>query len=157
MFFAFFVVNSSDSVSTFYCFYVSTVQPQHPIYVAGFGQNRKATTVHDDLWAIACVIDDGWSRLGIVSPDAIGFFHDDVVRVRQRLAREPKLDYTIICSTHNHSTPDLMGLWGPDYLHTGVNRDYLETVRSAWRSRAGVGSGSVLSIIPFAFTGVTGL
>jgi hypothetical protein len=106
-------------------------QPQHPIYLAGFGQNRKATTVHDDLWAIACVIDDGWSRLGIVSLDAIGFFHDDVVRVRQRLARELKLDYTIICSTHNHSTPDLMGLWGPDYLHTGVNSDYLETVRSA--------------------------
>lgn len=105
--------------------------PQHPVYVAGFGQNRKATAIHDDLWAIACVIDDGWSRLGIVSLDAIGFFHDDVVRVRRRLAPDWKLDYAIICSTHNHSTPDLMGLWGPDYLHTGVDADYLETVRGA--------------------------
>jgi hypothetical protein len=105
--------------------------PKRPIFVAGFGQNRKATATHDDLWAIACVIDDGSTRLGIVSLDAIGFFHDDVVRVRQRLRPEWKLDYTIICSTHNHSTPDLMGLWGPDYLHTGVDPDYLELVRSA--------------------------
>src|ERR1700688_2984490 len=67
--------------------------PKRPIYVAGFGQNRKATSVHDDLWAIACVIDDGWSRLGIVGLDAIGFFHDDVVRVRRRLAADWKLDY----------------------------------------------------------------
>lgn len=103
--------------------------PKHPIYIAGFGQNRKATAVHDDLWAVACVLDDGWSRLGIVSLDTIGFFHDDVVRVRRRLDPEWKLDYTIICSTHNHSTPDLMGLWGPDYLHTGVDAEYLELVR----------------------------
>lgn len=105
--------------------------PNRPIYVAGFGQNRKATSVHDDLWAIACVIDDGYTRLGIVSLDAIGFFHDDVVRVRRRLAPQWKLDYTVICSTHNHSTPDLMGLWGRDYLHTGVDQVYLESVRGA--------------------------
>lgn len=105
--------------------------PNKPIYVAGFGQNRKATAIHDDLLAIAAVIDDGTSRLGIVGLDAIGFFHDDVVRVRKRLAPEWKLDYAVICSTHNHSTPDLMGLWGPDYLHTGVNTSYLELVRSA--------------------------
>jgi hypothetical protein len=105
--------------------------PHQPIFVAGFGQNRKATAIHDDLWAIACVIEDGTSRLGIVSLDSIGFFHDDVVRVRRRLDPAWKLNYTIVCSTHNHSTPDLMGLWGPDYLHTGVNRNYLELVRNA--------------------------
>ena len=105
--------------------------PKHPVYIAGFGQDRKATVIHDDLWAIACVLDDGWTRLGIVSLDAIGFFQDDVVRVRRRLPPEWKLDYAVVCSTHNHSTPDLMGLWGPDFLHTGVNADYLELVRSA--------------------------
>lgn len=105
--------------------------PEHPIYVAGFGQNRRATTIHDDLWAIACVIDDGRSRLGIVALDAIGFFHDDVVRVRKQLAAEWKIDYAVICSTHNHSTPDLMGLWGRDFLHSGVDANYLELVRTA--------------------------
>lgn len=102
-----------------------------PIWVAGFSQNRAATRVHDDLWAVACVLDDGYTRIGIVSLDAIGFFHDDVVRVRQKLPNNLDLNYTIITSTHNHSTPDLMGLWGPNYLHTGVNPDYKRQVIDA--------------------------
>jgi hypothetical protein len=105
--------------------------PRHPVYIAGFSQDRTATSRHDDLWAIACVLDDGYSRVGIVGLDAIGFFHDDVVRVRQRLRPEWKIDYAIVCSTHNHSTPDLMGLWGKDFLHSGVDGRYLEQVRSA--------------------------
>ena len=105
--------------------------PEHPIFVAGFGQNRKATAIHDDLWAIACVIESGALRWGIVSLDAIGFFEDDAISVRQRLAPEWKLDHTTICSTHNHSTPDLMGLWGANYLRSGVNPAYLESVRDA--------------------------
>ena len=86
-----------------------------PIWLAGFNQNRAATKVHDDLWAMACVLDDGHARLGIVTLDAIGFFHDDVIAVRRRLSSASKLDYAVVCSTHNHSTPDLMGLWGANY------------------------------------------
>src|SRR5262245_35830159 len=44
-----------------------------PIWIAGFGQQRAATGIHDDLWAIGCVIDDGVTRIGIVALDAIGF------------------------------------------------------------------------------------
>lgn len=98
--------------------------PAHPVWVAGFSQNRKATAIHDDLWAIACVLDDGHTRLGIVVLDAIGFFHDEVIAVRRACQPDWKLDYTIVCSTHNHSTPDLMGLWGPDILHSGVDKEY---------------------------------
>jgi len=111
--------------------------PKRPVYVAGFSQNRKATAIHDDLWAVACVLDDGWSRVGIVALDAIGFFHDDVVRVRRRLAADWKLDYVTICSLHNHSTPDLMGLWGPNPLHTGVDPRYREQVIAACVSALG--------------------
>ena len=102
-----------------------------PIWLAGFSQHRAATRVHDDLLAIACVLDDGRTRLGVVTLDSIGFFHDDVIAVRRRLAAASKLDYAIICSTHNHSTPDLMGLWGPDYAHTGVNASYRQQVIAA--------------------------
>jgi hypothetical protein len=119
--------------------------PQRPVYLAGFSQNRKATAIHDDLWAIACVLDDGYVRLGIVALDAIGFFHDDVVRVRRRLAAEWKLDYTVVCSTHNHSTPDLMGLWGPHSLRTGVDSRYLEQVIGACVTALG---GAVSNLQP---------
>jgi hypothetical protein len=118
---------------------------KHPVWVAGFSQHRAATAVHDDLWAVACVIDDGWTRLGLVALDAIGFFHDDVVRVRQKLASDLKLDYAIVCSTHNHSTPDLMGLWGPDFLHTGVDRAYRDQVIAA---SAGALSSAVSNLEP---------
>lgn len=104
---------------------------KRPIYLAGFRQNRKATEIHDDLWAVACVLDDGQTRLGIVALDAIGFFHDDVISVRKRLAKEWELDYTIVCSTHNHATPDLLGLWGPNYLRTGVDKHYRQQVIAA--------------------------
>jgi hypothetical protein len=102
--------------------------PKRPVWLAGFSQNRAATSLHDDLWAIACVVDDGHARLGLVALDAIGFFHDDVVAVRRRLGADLKLDYTVICTTHNHSTPDLMGLWGPNFLRTGVDPRYREQV-----------------------------
>lgn len=105
--------------------------PKRPVWMAGFSQHRAATDIHDDLWAVACVLDDGHTRLGIVALDAIGFFHDDVVAVRRACAAEWKLDYTIVASLHNHSTPDLMGLWGPDFLHTGVDPRYRQQVIAA--------------------------
>lgn len=105
--------------------------PRKPLWLAGFSQNRAATGIHDDLWAVAWVLDDGRTRLGLVALDAIGFFHDEVIEVRRRLAADLKLTYTIVCTTHNHSTPDLMGLWGPSFLRTGVDRGYREQVIAA--------------------------
>ncbi|MBK9140208.1 MAG: hypothetical protein IPM17_15825 [Verrucomicrobia bacterium] len=105
--------------------------PRRPVYLAGFAQNRKATAVHDDLWALACVIDDGHHRLGIAALDAIGLFHEAVTEIRRRLRTGDLIDYAIVCTTHNHNTPDLMGLWGPHPLKTGVDPQYLEQVIAA--------------------------
>ena len=102
-----------------------------PVWLAGFSQHRAATKIHDDLWAMACVLDDGKTRVGIVALDAIGFFHDEVIEVRKHIHPSAKIDYAIICSTHNHSTPDLLGLWGPDYAHTGVDETYRAGVIAA--------------------------
>ncbi len=102
-----------------------------PVWVAGFGQNRAATAIHDDLWAIACVLDDGHTRLGVVALDAIGFFHDDTLEVRRALPARWKLDYVTVSSTHNHSTPDLMGLWGPHILQSGLDPRYRRQVINA--------------------------
>ncbi len=104
---------------------------KNPVWLAGFSHHRAATAIHDDLWAIACVLDDGYTRFGVVALDAIGFFHDDALAVRRGCSPEWKLDYTTVCSTHNHSTPDLMGLWGADVLHTGVDARYRQQVIAA--------------------------
>jgi hypothetical protein len=99
-----------------------------PVWLAGFSNHRAATAVHDPLKAVATVLDDGHTRLGIVVLDSIGFMHDDVAAVRKRLPPDLKLDYAIVCSTHNHSTPDLMGIWGPSFHETGVDPAYRERV-----------------------------
>lgn len=111
--------------------------PKRPVWLAGFSQHRAATAIHDDLWAVAMVLDDGYTRLGIVALDAIGFLHDDVVAVRRACPSEWKLDYTIVTSVHNHSTPDLMGIWGPDPLHTGVDARYRQQVITAAKDALG--------------------
>lgn len=94
------------------------------VWLAGFATGRRATAVHDDLWAVAMVVDDGEHRLGMVALDSIGLFHDDVIAIRRRVGARTRLDYLIVTSTHNHSTPDLMGLWGPRTGFRGVDDDY---------------------------------
>jgi hypothetical protein len=99
-----------------------------PVWVAGFAHNRAATNIHDDLKAVAAVIDDAEHRIGIVALDAIGFFHDEVLAVRRSLPSSARLDYVIVASTHNHSTPDLMGIWGPSDFRSGIDPDYRRAV-----------------------------
>lgn len=99
-----------------------------PIYLAGFHQNRPASGVNDPLWARTMVLDDGHSRLALCVIDMIGFGHDEVVRVRKRLKESLDIDYLIISSTHVHSSPDLMGMWGENEYSNGVNPEYLEFV-----------------------------
>lgn len=98
-------------------------------WIAGFGHARAANGVHDDLWARAMVLDDGTTRLALVVLDAIGFMHDEVIAVRQRIPASAEIDYAIVASTHVHQAPDLMGLWGASEFESGVNQEYLAFVR----------------------------
>ncbi len=111
-----------------------------PVYLAGFGQKRKATGVNDPLMARAFVLSDGKRKVAVVSVDLVGFFLDNVEHVRKAL---PGFDYVLISSTHNHEGPDTLGLWGPSPLQSGVDRQYLalvekriaEAVRAADKAR----------------------
>ena len=97
--------------------------------MAGFGHLRKATGVHDDLWARAVAVSDGRQKLAIVSVDLIGFFHDDVSKARELLQRKLPDAELIVSSTHSHEGPDTMGLWGSGRFSSGVDPQYLERVR----------------------------
>jgi len=97
-------------------------------WIAGFHNRRAANGVHDLLWARTMVVDDGKTRIAMVSIDAIGLFHDQVIEIREKLSEDLKIDYCIVASTHVHEAPDLMGIWGESYLKSGVNSSYLEFV-----------------------------
>jgi hypothetical protein len=96
-----------------------------PVYLAGFGHNRKATGVHDPLKARAIVLRHDKSKIALVSVDLVGFFHANVERVRKEL---PGFSYVLVSSTHNHEGPDSLGLWGAGFADSGIDPDYLALV-----------------------------
>lgn len=110
-----------------------------PVFLAGFGHNRKATEIHTRLAARAVVLADGESKVAIVSADVVGLFLPDVQKVRGRL---PGFTHVIVTATHNHHGPDTMGLWGTNPFVSGVDVEYMrllldrlvEAVQSAERS-----------------------
>lgn len=98
---------------------------ERPVYLAGFGMNRKARGVHDPLMARAVVLDDGRRRLAIVSVDLVGLQYPTVQAIRQQLR---EMAYVLVASTHNHQGPDVIGIWGRGPLHRGADDAYLAHV-----------------------------
>ena len=56
-----------------------------PVYLAGFENNRRAQTIHDDLYVRALAVRDDKSTLVMVALDLIGFFRKDVYEVIETL------------------------------------------------------------------------
>jgi len=98
-----------------------------PVFLAGFGQNRKATKVHDPIMARAVVMADGDEKIALVSVDVVGLFLPVVERVREKL---PGFKYVLVSATHNHEGPDTLGLWGASPVQSGIDPDYLKKVEA---------------------------
>jgi hypothetical protein len=107
---------------------VRTVTPdlaKGPVFMAGFDNNRRATAIHDDLFARCLALQPGETPLVICGVDSIGLFWDDVVRIRQtvktKLGRNADV---VVAALHDHQAPDTMGLWGPNAATSGINEEY---------------------------------
>ncbi len=96
-----------------------------PVYMAGFGHDRKAVAVHDPLKVRAVVLKHGGRKIALVGVDVVGLFQETTARVR---AGFPDFDAVIIGATHNHEGPDTMGLWGPNWFTNGVDPVYMKLV-----------------------------
>jgi hypothetical protein len=114
-----------------------------PVFMAGFDNNRRATAIHDDLFARCLAIQPGETPLLICGVDSIGLFWDDVVKIRQMVkAKLGRNADVIVAALHDHQAPDTMGLWGPDASTSGINEDYTSFVieRTAEAAVAAVGN-----------------
>ena len=98
-----------------------------PVFLAGFGNDRRAKTIHDDLYARALAIQAEKTTLVLVALDLIGFFRPDVYEVIEKINR-PDVQI-VIASTHTHHGPDTMGLWGPDQKTRGVDAEYMRDIK----------------------------
>ena len=99
------------------------------VWMAGFQNKRAAQGIKDDLMSVAVVIDDGQTRIGIISADTIGLMRKFVLSVREDVPTEWGLDYIMVHATHNHEGPDTQGLWGPSFLNSGVNDVYMKRLK----------------------------
>src|SRR5437016_10406492 len=103
-----------------------------PVYMAGFGNNRIATGIHDQLYARCLALSAASQTLVLCGVDSIGLFADDVeqirVDVKKRLAAQkkgsPGTVNVVVAATHVHQAPDTMGLWGPAEGQSGINEAY---------------------------------
>jgi hypothetical protein len=96
-----------------------------PVYMAGYGMNRKAKGVHDPLYARAVVLAHGSEKIAIVSVDLVGLQYPAVQAIRRKL---DGFRYVLISSTHNHEGPDVIGIWGRGPFFRGVDDSYLDGV-----------------------------
>ncbi len=98
-------------------------------WIAGMSNAKPAQGVHDDVWSRVMVIEDGKSRIAMISMDAIGFLHGDVIDIRSGIPEELGIDYTLLSSTHTHESNDLVGIWGENMFNSGVNPEMMEYVK----------------------------
>ncbi len=104
------------------------ITPETPIYLGGYGSNRKSTGIHDHLMARCLVLEQGKTRVAFVSCDLIGVprFHVEKIKT---LVKSVPTENVYVAATHVHSGPDTMGQWGPDIRTSGVDQAWLAGVR----------------------------
>lgn len=96
-----------------------------PVWLAGYGMGRRATSVHDPIMARCLVLKSNHTTIALVSVDLVGLQYPDVCRIRARL---PDVNYVMVSSTHNHEGPDVIGIWGRSPVQRGVDDGYIDTV-----------------------------
>jgi len=96
-----------------------------PVYLAGYGMNRKATGVHDPIMARCVVLESRGEKIALACVDLIGLQHPEVKEIRAKL---PEFRYVMVSSTHNHEGPDVIGIWGRGPFHRGVDDAYVTLV-----------------------------
>jgi hypothetical protein len=109
----------------------AVINPPIGSFIAGDKQNRTFTGVLDSLYAKAVVFYDGEKSMVLVTLDCIGLLYQDLQKIREKTSQlEFDIPFSpeniVISSTHTHSGPDVVGLWGKDFSETGVDSEYME-------------------------------
>lgn len=102
-----------------------------PVFLAGFGRNRRATAVHDDLYARALALAEGATQVVVVAVDLIGLPRSFCQAVERRVQAARPGAQLLIAATHTHHGPDTLGLWGPDEATSGVDRQYMAALEES--------------------------
>lgn len=104
------------------------ITPRDSQYLGGFGLARRSTGVHSPLKARALVLECDGLRLAIVGLDNLGLQREDADWVKSGIGGFA-YGNVLLCSSHTHAAPDLIGLWGWYLVTSGRDPEYLALVR----------------------------
>ena len=92
--------------------------------MAGYYSARGSQGVLDDLYAKAAILDDGKTRVAMVTCDLIGLPRSVVAEARRIIAQKTGLpqENTMISATHTHTGPAVLGDSALDNLVTGGSK-----------------------------------
>jgi len=104
-------------------------------YIAGYAPNKRSNGVITPVTARVFFIDDGKTSLALVGTDFVGLMNDRIWDARHKLSRSGNELDLLVTSSHNHSGPDTMGLWGSYLLfmlpvESGVEEGYMNRISS---------------------------
>jgi hypothetical protein len=108
---------------------VITPSLEKPVFLAGFGSNRRAQGIHDDLYARALALQTEHTTLVLVALDLLGFIRPDVQDVLRRVHIAQPDAKVILAATHTHHGPDTIGMWGPDRTTRGVDEEWMSKIK----------------------------
>ena len=113
------------------------------IHLAGYGV-RRAGAVRDPLEVQAVALEHGDTGLVVVALDSLGLPHQDARAIAgSATAGTDGPQAVVVCCTHTHAAPDLIGLWGPGPGVSGIDPSYrgqviaaaAQTAVRAWNRR----------------------
>jgi hypothetical protein len=109
----------------------AVINPPDGSYIAGHTQNRRFTGVHDNLYIKSLVIANKSENITIVTVDCIGLLYPQLQEIRKKVAAKISKEgfnpeHIVLSSTHTHAGPDVVGIWGPDLMHSGVDSAYIQ-------------------------------
>lgn len=112
------------------------------LYMGAYGApytRGPAQGVHDPIFARTLALEAEGGALVMTIVDLPGMGNQNTRAVRQKAAELTGLDEAqiLVGSTHSHSAPDLMGLWGgvPDGYRDFVNDSVAAGIAAAWDAR----------------------
>jgi len=123
-----------------------------PVWIAGFGTGRPARGVENDQWARAIALRNGETTLVFCAIDSVGYFINEMDRVREMLPASLGIDYVSFSATHVHEAEDTIGIWGEDFSSTGRRAAHFEDIR---RQAAAAITEAVMRLQPAIVDSVT--
>ncbi|MGV8879065.1 MAG: neutral/alkaline non-lysosomal ceramidase N-terminal domain-containing protein [Sphingobacteriaceae bacterium] len=126
----------------------ASITPQKGAFIAGDKNNRRFTGVHDSLYVKTIFLSDDGNNMVLLSFDCIGMLYPTLVEIRKAVsliipAGDLNPDHIIMASTHTHSGPDVIGIWGVDRMTSGIDKAYInqiietstKSIVTAWKNK----------------------